>query len=520
MAERAGQLGKIVGCVLALAVVPAMAQQVTTGTGTGWLETITDNGVSLDVLHTSGSHYDMGYQHGYLLKDQVIQNITAGLAYIQDPCHVKHPNDLIPAYVDKLIAHTPQKYIDEVNGIVAGVAAAGGHVEFRDIMTMQMMADLGQVVPGQPLCTEFAAKGGATVNGHTIHGRNLDWATVPGFAHERSMIMVAQPTGEQAICNTTWAGYVGTVTGMNASGLSIGTNTCVSSDSNFEGTPLTFLLRDALETSTTMDQYINVLNSNARTVGTNLVLSSGREAGGRVAAIEMTPTRNEVYYDNDRREDHYWDNATLTSHATQDESDWMRVSGGILDAVVRSNHFTNWQGELPLQVLQAGATITNYIDPNLIIAMGIDPNNLKDPGWVKANIYPNLIVPLLLRLQPYASIIPDINEPNWTGNRYNVMQDLVTSNYGLIDAQKGIDFLCEDNGIDDELSMHSVVFDSTTLELWVSNARTENGVVLDSTSEPFLHFNFGAAIPEPTSLAVLATGAIFASRRLLRRRKG
>ncbi len=493
----------------------ASAQEVTTPTGRGWIETLNENDRSLNVLHTSGSHFDMGYQQGYLLRDQVVQNVQAGLVYLQNPRYVKVPASQIADAVNHLIAQTPQKYIDEVNGMIAGVAAAGGpQLSFQDVMTIQMTADLTQVVA----CTQFAAKGAATSNGHVIHGRNLDWETVPGFAHERAMLMVAQGSGEQATCSASWAGFVGTITGINGKGISVGTNTCFSTDSTFDGVPLSFLLRDSLESSTTLDEYTNFLNTHPRTVGTNLVVSSGQEAGGgRVAAVEVTPTRNEIYYDNDPRESHYWDTATQTSHATQDDPDWLRFSSGIPDAIVRSNHFINWDGPLPLQALQAGASILYALDPNKIIAMGYDPNDLKDANWVMANIYPNVIVPLTLALPPYDSLLPAVKEPNWTQHRYEVMQNLVTDNFGKIDPNLGMAFLCDNNGISYALTMHSLVFDSTSLELWISNARTENGVVVDATSEPFLHFNFGAAIPEPTSLAIAGAGALLAAARRKRR---
>jgi predicted choloylglycine hydrolase len=523
MVRSFGQAGKCRTALLAVAGVvvataPAVwAQEVITPTGRGWLETVTENGRSLTVLHASGSHYDMGYQHGYLLAEQVVQNVQAGLIFIQDPKLVQHPASELPAAVAELTAHTPQKYIDEINGIIAGVAAAGGpQLSFQDVMTTQVTADLMQVTQ----CTEFAAKGGATTNGHTIHGRNLDWPTVPDFAHDRAILMINKPLGEQATCIPSWAGYMGAVTGMNASGVSVGTNTCITSDSTWDGVPLTFLLRGALEGSSTLDEFTGYLNANPRTVGTNLVVSSGREAGGRVAAVEVTPTRNEIYTDNDPRETMYWDGSTGTMHATQDNPAWLRVSGGIQDAVVRTNHFTNWQGDLPLQALQAGATVTRYLDPNAIIALGFDPDDLKDVNWVMANIYPNIIIPLGLRQFPYNVLLPEIMEPNWTFNRYNVMQGLITGNYGNIDAAMGIAFMTQSSGIPDELSMHSVIMDSTSLEFWVANARTENGVVIDATSEPFVHYNFGAAIPEPTSMAVLATGAaLIFSRRWLRRRR-
>ncbi len=515
-------LGLALAALIPFAAATTSAQEVTTSTGRGWVETVDQQGRSLTVLHTSGSHYDMGYQHGYLLKDQVVANITSGLDFVYNNPHVLHDAAEIPGAVAQLEAQTPQKYLDEIQGIIDGVAAAGGPaLNYQDVLTVQMMADLTQV-----MCTQFAAKGSATRDGHAIHGRNLDWPTVPGFGHDNSVLLVADGTGEQTTCNVSWAGYVGTVTGINEKGISVGTNNTPTSDATFDGMPLTFLLRNALETSTTLDDYVSAINSQPRTCGTNLVIASGQEAGGaRVAAMEVTPTRCETYHDNDPREGHYWDPVTMTSHATQDDPNWLVVSEGILDAVVRTNNLTDWSGDPPLQALQAGATILRFLDPNIIIGMGYDPNDLTDVDWILDNLYPQVIVPLGLGLPPYPSLLPELNDPNWTFNRYDVMQDLILdpNHFGQIDAQMGIDFVTDPHGIADELTMHSVVFDATTLELWVSNARTlyddpnhPAGYVTDATSEPYLYYDFGAAIPEPTTAALLVAGGMTV---MIRRRR-
>jgi len=46
----------------------------------GWIEVV--NGIK--VLHISGSYYDMGYQHGYLLKNELQENLRAQLIYFED----------------------------------------------------------------------------------------------------------------------------------------------------------------------------------------------------------------------------------------------------------------------------------------------------------------------------------------------------------------------------------------------------------------------------------------------------
>ncbi len=51
----------------------------------GWVEE-RDN---ITILHVSGSHYEMGFQHGYLLQEEVQQNIRAFLHYAEQYLPVK-----------------------------------------------------------------------------------------------------------------------------------------------------------------------------------------------------------------------------------------------------------------------------------------------------------------------------------------------------------------------------------------------------------------------------------------------
>src|SRR6187401_2728283 len=49
-----------------------LAAQTVARCGQGWLEMID----GYPVLHLKGTHYEMGYQHGALLKEHVQQNLT------------------------------------------------------------------------------------------------------------------------------------------------------------------------------------------------------------------------------------------------------------------------------------------------------------------------------------------------------------------------------------------------------------------------------------------------------------
>ncbi len=507
-------------------VAPASAQEVVTATGRGWLETIEQHGQTLSVLHTSGSHYDMGYQHGFLMAEDIVENMQGTLDYIRNRDDYAGDQGRIATQVAQLEAHTPQKYIDEMNGMIAGIEAAGGPaMSYDDLITVQMFAELCQIG-----CSQFAAADTATKDGHLIHGRNMDWSSFPTtFFHRYPMLHVAQGTGEQAVCNTSFAGFLGVCTGINGAGVSIGTDNCPSSDASYDGVPLTFYLRNALETSTTLDDVTSYIESIPRTCGTNLVVGSGREAGGpKFAAMEVTKTRVVTMTDNDPRENHYWDHVTKISHATRDDPNWIVVSQAMNDALVRTNHFTEWVGDgenLPLLVMESAALFERFVDPEDLISMGFDPNLVMDPNWIMDNAYPEIIIPLVMGLDFWPALVPDVVDPMFTMQRYHNLQGQILDPnlFGQIDPNLAMQMMCSP-GIADEPSTHSTVWDSTTLEVWTSYARNDysdpnfpDGKIIDATSEPYFYYDFGAAIPEPTTMLVLLAGGAMTVTRSRRR---
>ena len=117
----------------------------------GWLEEI--NGVK--VLHVSGTNYEIGYQHGSLLKEETRQNIRAFLNYTDASYE-----QLIDIW-NIMKNYIPQEYIEEYQGI-----ADGAGIPFNDLVAGYMT-----IVWSDIACFGISAWGSATKNGRLYHLR-------------------------------------------------------------------------------------------------------------------------------------------------------------------------------------------------------------------------------------------------------------------------------------------------------------------------------------------------------------
>jgi isopenicillin-N N-acyltransferase like protein len=221
--------------------------------GEGWLEHIG----GYPVLHLKGTPYEMGYQHGALLRESVRKNLDTLLRVKGDvtlaelgPIKVK-PRQLIEVIIGVQEDYVPEKYFQELEGL-----AAGASIPLQD-------ARMANFIPELFHCSGFALMNSATKDGTLYHGRVLDYAVDWGL-QEHAVIIVAEPEGGIPFVNVTYAGFIGSVTGMNAKHVSIG-EMGGGGFGHWEGVPMAFLVREALEKGHDLDAAIAVFRDNPRT---------------------------------------------------------------------------------------------------------------------------------------------------------------------------------------------------------------------------------------------------------------
>ncbi|MFM8221359.1 MAG: C45 family autoproteolytic acyltransferase/hydrolase, partial [Planctomycetaceae bacterium] len=166
------------------------------------------------VLHLKGTPYEMGYQQGALLRERVQSNmhnllvkkagerIKMGLVQV-------NPRAVIESILQVQKPYVPAKYFEEMEGL-----AAGAGIKVEDVVAANFIPELFH-------CSGFAIMNGATRDGTLYHGRVLDYAIDWGL-QDHAVIAVVEPEGGVPFVNVTYAGFIGSVTGMNARHVSIG----------------------------------------------------------------------------------------------------------------------------------------------------------------------------------------------------------------------------------------------------------------------------------------------------------
>jgi hypothetical protein len=248
----------------------------------GWYEEI--EGVK--ILHVSGSYYEMGYQHGYLISDMVNQNVRAALdTYTQAVSY----EDLLDLY-DGLESYIPQEIKDEMQGL-----ADGSGLNFDDFAVIVVL-DL--VAHDLTACVTGSAWDTATVDGKLYHFRSHDFSMqikdpeTGIYLHDNIILQVRTPDTGYATIYPNYAGSLANYGGFNEEGITIGQTTswCMNDISN-EGIPMGIRIKLAIEKSSNINEAIDIINSN-KTRGYNFIISDSEEKTAKI--IESSATNSYI----------------------------------------------------------------------------------------------------------------------------------------------------------------------------------------------------------------------------------
>ncbi len=209
----------LIGLLLVLPALPARGETKTLGRcGEGFLEEV--NGYK--VLHLKGSPYEMGYQQGVLLKEDIrelvrflfdvkAKEFSGAVKFDLGPLgQVKaDAKAIIKTIADGQKPFIPEWYFEELKGV-----ADGSGMDLQEIINANFIPEMFH-------CSGFALSGSATKDGTLYHGRVLDYGC-DWRLQEHAVLVVAEPEGKIPFVNVTYAGFIGSVTGMNAEHVSLG----------------------------------------------------------------------------------------------------------------------------------------------------------------------------------------------------------------------------------------------------------------------------------------------------------
>ena len=220
------------------------------------------------ILILQGTPYQMGYQHGVLLKSAVREMIDKVLAisFSQQPGWIDKAWEQLKDFI-------PPRYREEMRGL-----ADGSGVSLKKI-------ELANIFPELFHCSGGVFFGKATLNGEFFHIRILDYMTEPNFQKD-AVVMVVKPQKGNAFISAGFAGFIGSVTGMNVQGITIG-EMGGKGFGKWKGIPMAFLFRKALEEANTFEEAVKIFRDSPRTCEYYYVISEARKK--KAIGIRATP---------------------------------------------------------------------------------------------------------------------------------------------------------------------------------------------------------------------------------------
>lgn len=247
----------------------------------GWIEE--QDGIT--ILHVSGTYYEMGYQQGYLLKDEIQANVrmltdffeTVGFTY----------DDLVHNW-NTLKEYIPENYMMELLGM-----AEGANISLEKIGVLNIIHDTANLIH----CCGAILWDNATADGMLFHVRSGDLrmniydSISDTYLQENQVIIVHNPNEGYASMSPIWAGGVGSFGGINEKGIAVSETTCWTNDTTLEGTCASFRMGMVLDTADSAAEALQILDAN-RTCGWALFISDANKPVGYV--LEQTAHRSHL----------------------------------------------------------------------------------------------------------------------------------------------------------------------------------------------------------------------------------
>ena len=147
------------------------------------------------------------------------------------------------------------------------------------------LAETLNVFPELFHCSGFAVFGSATKDGKLYHGRVLDYMTTIGLQDAATTFIVA-PEGMISFANVGYAGFIGSVSGMNAESISLG-EMGGRGEGQWDGVPMATLMRRALEECESLDGVKELWKNSPRTCEYYYVFADGKT--NQAVGVAATP---------------------------------------------------------------------------------------------------------------------------------------------------------------------------------------------------------------------------------------
>ncbi len=268
----------------------------------------------INVLSLKGDRFEMAFQHGRLLREEIKQgSVPQAAQMLEKAASTSLPNlpvvtewliqrlyEFVP---DRMISKMQRDYPHIFSDLASdawGLSEASGltsaQVSYGMLGPESVMVLFGTLaenplpfstLPNSNACSAFAAWGDKTASKELIIGRNTDYA-LNGFYDKYPTAIYFNPTnGDQRYMTLGSAGiHISGVLGYNESGIYLGVHLIPTLDVSADSIPAFVLGQDVLRKAKSFEEAIQMMTKMRSGSGWTFMVASTKE--NRIASVEFS----------------------------------------------------------------------------------------------------------------------------------------------------------------------------------------------------------------------------------------
>ncbi len=258
------------------------------------VSTIGSGDDKITVVVVSGTPYEMGYQLGSALKEEVKAAMTNFLKFAKMGEPERYNNKNLDNAWKSVSPYIKDRFKEELKGL-----SEGSGVPLIELKRAHMVPVIGNYA-----CSGVDVWGKATTNGHLYQIRNLDF-TMRGELQNYPTIVIYKPDKGIAHASPAFAGYIAAHTGINAKGIVLsekGASPGKEYPFNLDGTHFSTLFRDILYDANNLNEAVDMIKSTKLIKRYHLYVGDGKpETMGAVKILVSSPdsVKLTIWKDND-----------------------------------------------------------------------------------------------------------------------------------------------------------------------------------------------------------------------------
>jgi isopenicillin-N N-acyltransferase-like protein len=252
-------------------------------------------------IYIEGDGFERGVIEGKLNKElaekQEIAFVNQIKKMIPSQGMLNYLKFFISFFNRNLDKYIPEEYKEEIYGESLYASDRFDFIapKYYRMLNYHAAHDIGHALQDRNMtvgCTAFAVWGNKSSDSTLLIGRNFDFYVGDEFA-ENKLINFIKPRNGYKLMMISWAGMIGTVSGMNEKGLTVTINAARSEIPTSAATPISLVAREILQYAKNIDEALIIAKKRKIFVSESILIGSLLD--NQTAIIEKTPYRTELY---------------------------------------------------------------------------------------------------------------------------------------------------------------------------------------------------------------------------------